>query len=430
MNDYERESLLAEMLSSGQRRRQLIRNLNTMLPTGRNRWFQSQTNAHRAAQTTARRLTQRTGRPFAVRHHVYQPLRLRHYHLATPDGRPVRLRFFYGVIETLLEAEMDSELGGLVSALASGAKVASAIGKGARVLGTVGKGARVLGTVGRGVRTASTVARGARAAAQVGRGVRAASTVARGARTAARVGRGVKTASRVGRGLGSVGKMGRSLSGVRRAASTARTVGKVNRPIKIVRGPGGLPVIRSAGTGVKILKSPRFAPSRYGGRQITPTDVPRSRPKGYRRPAKAARQLATGQKQRVADSAWKDFLRKRRAYVKRLRARKGEDIHHAIERQVLTRYPGVFNQREINDFGNMRGIPTENAGLKQLHNRSIRDQWDYHYRKLDATIVENGLEPGTPEYNQFVRDYLSAARDEIDYTIGQFFTEQRRAGDD
>lgn len=224
--------------------------------------------------------------------------------------------------------------------------------------------------------------------------------------------------------------MGRSLSGVRRAASTARTVGKVNRPIKIVRGPGGLPVIRSAGTGVKILKSPRFAPSRYGGRQITPTDVPRSRPKGYRRPAKAARQLATGQKQRVADSAWKDFLRKRRAYVKRLRARKGEDIHHAIERQVLTRYPGVFNQREINDFGNMRGIPTENAGLKQLHNRSIRDQWDYHYRKLDATIVENGLEPGTPEYNQFVRDYLSAARDEIDYTIGQFFTEQRRAGDD
>ena len=97
---------------------------------------------------------------------------------------------------------------------------------------------------------------------------------------------------------------------------------------------------------------------------------------------------------------------------------------------MLTRYPGVFNQQEINDFGNMRGIPTENEGLKQLHNRSIRDQWDYHYRKLDATIVENGLEAGTPEYNQFVRDYLADARDEIDFTIGQFFTEQRRADGD
>ena len=181
---------------------------------------------------------------------------------------------------------------------------------------------------------------------------------------------------------------------------------------------------------MRILKSPRFSPARYGGRRISPVDVPRSRPKNYRRPAGVARPMSTGQKQRVADSAWKDFLRKRSAYVKRLRARKGEDIHHAIERQVLTRYPGVFNQKEINDFSNMRGIPTEQQGLKQLHNRSIRDQWDYHYRKLDATIVENGLEPGTPEYNQFVRDYLTAARDEIDFTIGQFFTEQRRAGDD
>jgi hypothetical protein len=95
MSNYDYESLLMEALSNRQQRRQLVRRLNAALPDGRNRWFHLQKKAKRAAHTTARQMTQRTGRPFAVQHHVYQPLGLRHYHLVTPDGRALRLRFLY-----------------------------------------------------------------------------------------------------------------------------------------------------------------------------------------------------------------------------------------------------------------------------------------------------------------------------------------------
>ncbi|MBI5668074.1 MAG: hypothetical protein HZC41_08700 [Chloroflexi bacterium] len=86
---------LAETLSSGQRRRHLIRRLNRAVPPGRNRWFVSRQAARQAAHATARRFSRRRGAPVSVRHHVYQPLGLRHYHLAAPDGRLLRLRFFY-----------------------------------------------------------------------------------------------------------------------------------------------------------------------------------------------------------------------------------------------------------------------------------------------------------------------------------------------
>lgn len=33
-------------------------------------------------------------------------------------------------------------------------------------------------------------------------------------------------------------------------------------------------------------------------------------------------------------------------------------IHHAIEQQVLTKYPNVFRRDEINSLENLRGIPS------------------------------------------------------------------------
>lgn len=111
MSNYELESLLAEATSDRGRRRHLIRRLNRALPPGRNRWFHSQSKAKQAAQTTAERISRRTGRPFAVKHHSYQPSGLRHYHLTTPDGRPLRLRFMYFdvVPDTSYEEEVYGE---------------------------------------------------------------------------------------------------------------------------------------------------------------------------------------------------------------------------------------------------------------------------------------------------------------------------------
>jgi hypothetical protein len=117
----------------------------------------------------------------------------------------------------------------------------------------------------------------------------------------------------------------------------------------------------------------------------------------------------------------------RPGYASRLGVGPGGQVHHAIELQVLDRYPGAFRASELNDFPNMRGIATEREGRRQLHNSKIREIWDRHYRAMDAEIARRGLKPNTAEYNDFVRKYLQSGRDEIDYVVGQFFTEYRSA---
>lgn len=157
----------------------------------------------------------------------------------------------------------------------------------------------------------------------------------------------------------------------------------------------------------------------------TSVTVPRARPKGYRRPKGVAIALTASMKKRIATTARNDFERKRPDYARRLGVKSGEHIHHAIELQALTRYPGVFTKEQLNAFGNMRGIPEELGGKLQLHNRSIRDQWNYHYRLLDAQIVARSLKPGTAGYNHYVRNYLTSARDEIDWSVGSFFRDEQ-----
>jgi hypothetical protein len=109
--DSFREGLF-EILSSGQRRRHLIRRLNAALPRGRNRWFISKRAAQHAAQRTAQRLGHRMNRDIQVNHHIYQPLGLRHYHLSDSGGRTLRLRFIYMELTPEMEAEADTLAGG------------------------------------------------------------------------------------------------------------------------------------------------------------------------------------------------------------------------------------------------------------------------------------------------------------------------------
>ena len=126
-----------------------------------------------------------------------------------------------------------------------------------------------------------------------------------------------------------------------------------------------------------------------------------------------------------AEAAREAFDRVRDDYARRLGVGSGGQVHHAIELQALDRYPGVFNASELNNFGNMRGIATELANRRQLHNSKIREMWDRHYRQLDQEIAQRGLKPGTQSYNDFVRRYIESARDEVDHVLGQFFTEYR-----
>jgi hypothetical protein len=118
-----------------------------------------------------------------------------------------------------------------------------------------------------------------------------------------------------------------------------------------------------------------------------------------------------------AQVARDEFGKVRDGYAAKLGAKKGEDIHHAIELDVLDRYPGAYSSNELNAFENMRGIPAELEGRKQLHNSKIRELWDKAYRQLDEDILKHGLQKGTPEYNNYVRKSLEHTRSYVDWVI-------------
>ena len=61
-------------------------------------------------------------------------------------------------------------------------------------------------------------------------------------------------------------------------------------------------------------------------------------------------------------------------------------VHHAVEQQVLTKFPGVASEAEIHSLENLRGIPkTINS---ELHLSQIRIEWNRFYRpfKVSGTM--------------------------------------------
>jgi RHS repeat-associated protein len=65
-------------------------------------------------------------------------------------------------------------------------------------------------------------------------------------------------------------------------------------------------------------------------------------------------------------------------------------VHHAVEQQVLTRYPGVITEAELNSLANLRGVANEiNA---DLHLSRIRGLWDEFYASHATATKEQLLE--------------------------------------
>jgi Domain of unknown function (DUF4157) len=141
-------------------------------------------------------------------------------------------------------------------------------------------------------------------------------------------------------------------------------------------------------------------------------------------PAKATRPGRVP-KTGFGEKARREFEKVRDGYAKRLGVPSGGQVHHGIELQVLDRYPGVYTAKELNAFENMRGIGTEQARRQQLHQSKVREIWDRHYARMDKEIAAAGLKPGTAKYSEYVKRNLQDGRDEIDYVLGQFFTEYR-----
>jgi RHS repeat-associated protein len=68
-------------------------------------------------------------------------------------------------------------------------------------------------------------------------------------------------------------------------------------------------------------------------------------------------------------------------------------VHHAVEQQVLKRYPNVATEAEIHSLENLRGIP--NASNPDLHLSKIRREWNQFYRQNPNPTKEELLRKAT-----------------------------------
>jgi hypothetical protein len=82
-------------------------------------------------------------------------------------------------------------------------------------------------------------------------------------------------------------------------------------------------------------------------------------------------------------------------------------VHHAVEQQVLTKFPGVVTKSEINSLENLRGIP--NSLNSDLHLSKIRVEWNRFYKPFlisgtqptKAQLLQKATEIDTKFGNQF-----------------------------
>ena len=56
--------------------------------------------------------------------------------------------------------------------------------------------------------------------------------------------------------------------------------------------------------------------------------------------------------------------------------------HHAVEQQVLTRYPKVVTRKEMHSMANLRGIPKDKNS--DIHLSKIRREWNKFYKKFES----------------------------------------------
>jgi hypothetical protein len=83
-------------------------------------------------------------------------------------------------------------------------------------------------------------------------------------------------------------------------------------------------------------------------------------------------------------------------------------VHHAVEQQARTRYPGIVTEAEIHSLENLRGIPK--ALDATLHKADIAREWNEFYRLNPVSMM--------------TKDKLLQKATEIDRKFGHLFTPQ------
>jgi hypothetical protein len=81
--------------------------------------------------------------------------------------------------------------------------------------------------------------------------------------------------------------------------------------------------------------------------------------------------------------------------------------HHAVEQQVIIKYPGIISDVEMQSINNLRGIPKDINS--EVHLSAIRKEWNDFYKYFDQT--------GTAPTKQQLLDKAT----EIDNKFGYLF---------
>ncbi len=84
-------------------------------------------------------------------------------------------------------------------------------------------------------------------------------------------------------------------------------------------------------------------------------------------------------------------------------------VHHAIEQQTLSKYPGLFSPEEMHSLENLRGVPKGSVN-NAVHLSEIRIMWNKFYESHPTAT------------RQEVLDYAT----KVDDTVGQWFTPRVR----
>lgn len=84
-------------------------------------------------------------------------------------------------------------------------------------------------------------------------------------------------------------------------------------------------------------------------------------------------------------------------------------VHHAVEKQVQTRYPGLVSDSELHSLENLRGIPKGDVN-HEVHLSAIRKEWNRFYRANPNPTKQDLLDMATSVDDKYGGQFLPPIR--------------------
>ncbi|PVZ44074.1 hypothetical protein N430_00559, partial [Pseudomonas sp. CC120222-01a] len=83
-------------------------------------------------------------------------------------------------------------------------------------------------------------------------------------------------------------------------------------------------------------------------------------------------------------------------------------VHHAVEQQVQSRYPGLVRNDELHSLENLRGIPKEKNS--RMHLSGIRKEWNKFYLEFPKATKQQLLDKATEIDGMFGAEFKPPVR--------------------